>query len=471
MYWSHLFTGTVVSVSSGAYATISGLDIRNSYLGFNIISALGAVINNCTITVASNAGIYSDNTPLVVRSVVITEAGMSGVYVSNNVRAEIYDTSILRCSGYHGGGIYVKGVAVKPLVLGMCLVRSWFWLYYGLENVELRDNLATQSGGGLYLKYVSATITNSLFDNNVGGVAGSLYVDQSVSLVMINCTMSRGNYTGTASDAVAGGLTAVSASNITLIDTTFRDIDRVVIKEQSSILTVIRCRFINNTALTQDSAAVMTLYGGTTNIIDSLFTGNRAFLYAAINGLGLSLTITGSNFTDNSCEASAIVCSMCSTLNMTDVIMQGNHASNYLLNAANTPAYIYSSTFRDNSGTISMLATVTGPNRVISGCSFINNSNSLYLQANVTISDCLFQDNSLSSEAAIYSGDSHMSVVRSVFRNNNIGIKCNKGSTICNLTVDYCVFTSSLMKIGGLGYALHFEAGTGIVRNSVFESY
>lgn len=165
-------------VRSNANATIAGLRF-----------VFGGAATN-------NGGIFNNQGSLTLRDCDLTSN--SGVYAFGG---GIYSSGRLSMSGCCIHNILISGTGTE-------------WPFYGCSAV---------SGGGLYLKGGSASITNSTFSNNrvqdalsCRGSSGGIGVE-SGNLVLVNCTVT-GN-----SAASSGGIGISSGGSATLINSIITD--------------------------------------------------------------------------------------------------------------------------------------------------------------------------------------------------------------------------------------------------------
>lgn len=352
-------------LAKGQIDLVEDCDFSNNTIGLHVGST-GRVLSvfNCTFKHNTSAGLNVNTYVGTVDSCVFTENSGAG-FIFTHGNAIVKNSSFFKNShSFHGGAISSS----DTLSVINCTLDS---------NKVVRSNAV---GGAIYLYggnlkqllNCSFTGNSTIGTTNAGNGSGAIHAQMNNSLVQ-NCTFI-GNQ-GTGPGARGGGVT-LFGSNTVFKACRFED--NIVSGSSGSGLSgaglsitgnntiVDQCIFINNSISNgPGTGGGITIASGVgTQIVESVFLGNSASV-----GAGVGFTHANGDITINNC------------------IFSGNNAGNgsgggcYVQNAT-----ITNCTFANNVG---------GPN--VAGLSIFGN------QANTSVKNCIFKDNSSSSPLGIVS--------------------------------------------------------------------
>jgi hypothetical protein len=464
---SSLISGNSTTQGGGGVFNDGVMTVSNSTLSGNVGADPdgGAILNLGTLTVlqstlSGNGGvnalggaIRNDGTLTVDGSTFLNNAANSGGAIYNTATLTVVDSSTFSSntagtsSGNTdgaGGGIYNSGM--------LMLCDSTF----SGNASEGFSALSGIGGGGLYNRTSGvATVQNTNFTANSGQYGGGIANDG--QLTVTDCTFSKNG-------AGFGGGGISNTGMLTVTSSTFSSNGGFSVYSvrgggiyNTGTLTIGGSTFDGNYAGGDDSGEGGAIYGGGL-ISDSTFLDNGADGWGgAIEGG--TFTISGCNFSGNSCASGAGAID-CYALTISDSTI--TDSTSWALVSAISASYLTMTncTVSGNGppGENNWVIFIGGG--TLSNCAIIGNStdngdSTLATDGNVTITNCTISDNTNSEYGAIDNGGT-LTISNSSISNNSgygVGGILNSGTLIVsNSTISDNVVTYPVTQviIGGI---------------------
>lgn len=436
----------VNSQSSLSYAdfsdNISGSGSSNKYSNGGGISANGAKsfsASHCGFSghlARNGGGVYLNRGNVAAGTCYFTDCSFTENYCDDT--NPYFDATIASCN-FHGAGACVTGVNA---VFTRCQFednRSYngagaLHINNASSNVQCEDctfsgnTVGSASGGAVILEAGSFTADGTTFTQNAANIGGAIYSYQDINL---------GDCIFDGNTATSGGSALYASENLTITGT---DTLKCAVRNHSntgvspiqigtsSALSFTHCKFEGNSVVNPSAnGGLFPLGNNVFSATDCVFVGNSvsgsgrlAGVVAALNTAGSgSITLTRTSIRDCSGSnnggalylAGGVTASP--SLTIVDSELKGNSCSGYggAINSTVSDAQTYSisgTTFKGNT-------TVT-----CGGAIHLNGGGG---SRNVTLTDCLFEDNRQTSSAgagagAINFGNGTLLVRGCTFRGN-----------------------------------------------------
>lgn len=444
--------------TTGAAYFVSTKDIliKNSKFTHNFGKNNGGAINinnDCTQSIIKNCSLENNS------------ADFGGAIVSF-IKTLIVNSSFTNNSAIHGGGAVMGEFDIKESIFYNNSAKTGGAIYANENDVLINDSIFIRNsagkygfGGAIYSsnKVKNTYINNCLFSNTSSisnensyesGYSGSAVYVNSLNAVIMDSTF-KDNYADVgAAICVYKDVDKAKIKNCTFIANAVKSCNYLyghggAICIYESNVSIECCDFLNNSADCRDfqygKGGAIYMYKSDLNIYNSSFRDNKAFEGGAINSedkynsIGYNLHIFNCSFFDNCASESS-----------------GSVVRGLSLNKIS----INDSIFRNNTG-----AAVDGYGIVsteIKNSSFLNNkvsngagikiivSYDFFKDSDVSIEDCLFNNNTSYMGGALYLG------------------------TIDNLLIKNSYFICNTAKYGDGGAIVHYGGGNSIINNCTF---
>ena len=175
--------------------------------------------------------------------------------------------------------------------VGAGVYNIWSGILF--TNCAFASNVAYQAGGGMFSYQSTVTLARCTFSNNAAATAwgGGIFFDECATSTVANCTIANN------SAKISGGGMHNYMSSPTVLDCLFSENTAQLLggglgNNSSSAPTLIRCRFVNNSAVTVGGAVVNT-DSAHPHFIECAFSGNQA---TQGNGGAVWNSTTGTSF-------------------------------------------------------------------------------------------------------------------------------------------------------------------------------
>ena len=286
-------SGTGDKAGGGIYiSSIGTATIVNSTISKNTAADYGGGINSGGVLTVTNCTITENRVRTKVSGVgggVYIAGGTKGLTIianstiSNNV---VESTGI--DSGGGGIGCGIGGGILSEVKIIDCIIMGNSAEYYG--------------GGGIYNRGSNLTIDNSTISNNFADVGGGIIAYSGTTLNITNSTITQnravrsGGYgSGSGGGILASGVLTIANSEIT--ENTAHTAGGIY-NNSGVKMTLVNSMIAGNTAI---GSAGGIRYGGTSNVINCVFSGNSS----GENGGGIYVgigthTLTNCTFSGNS---------------------------------------------------------------------------------------------------------------------------------------------------------------------------
>ena len=478
-------------------------------------------------SISQSAGIYTDKSDLKIVECNLKNytAEYGSAMYSMSSRIHAINCSFENNSAVYSGIIYSKN---DDLTFEGCSFKNGTaqeagGIYSDNGNLTLKDcdfikNSAIseyESGGGaIYSKDGNVSIVNSRFTDNFAStvyyyaMGGAIYLSNS-EMALVNSTLTNG------SSSMGGGI-YLTNSNIKIEGSDFESNTAYgggVIYSIESNVTLNASNIYNNYL---DSWGIIYSENANIDILDSCFSNNTADCGAAVYSLNGNMTASNSVFISNTAKSNAgSLFSYNGTVSVSDCNFTGNNAhsdfyscggaiysekgnlsvssSNFINNSvsaqggaiySNGNFFVEDSRFIDNSVNSNNYYAFGGAIYEISGEGILDNNifennfvnstytaggASIYLNAaNVSIINCIFNNESGFTGASIYCENSYFDLKDSSFTDSH----AQEGGAIyltgSNVDISNSNFTNSMDSYnGGAIYSLNSNAS---VSNSNFEN-
>jgi hypothetical protein len=300
---------TAVNITNpgSGYTSAPTITFTGGGTGAAATATLTSVTANLTVTGAD----ISDNTAIAADNFGggIGNAGTGAVSISDSTIEHNY-------SGGSGGGFGDEnGLGALTVTNSLFLDNTALTNGGGIEEggpqtaitgTYFVGNTAMAEGGGLFLGGATASVTSTLFRANQANLGGAIE-DQATTLTVTTSLFDANQAVG--SNAGGGGsggaIEADTQGTLTITSSLFQDNvarggggDGGAINQPSGTLTVSDSQFTGNTA---DATGAIAFFGTTATVTGSTFNGNQAGDTGAVSLIdSQSATLTNDTFTGNS---------------------------------------------------------------------------------------------------------------------------------------------------------------------------
>ena len=396
--------------------------------------------NEYGIKITKNVNIIGQNT----KNTIINSKGKQTFVIESNVKIESLTIKNAKTTA-NGGAIYNKGVLkLHGIKIETSYARNLGGAIYNTGTLNIKKSSFSSNNaknGGAIFNAKSLTVSRSTFNYNKAKDIGS-------AIYSINSAIVTGtNFTQNINSSICIN----KKSTITIKSASFlynKGINGGAIYNRQSKLVIQKSAFKNNIATNTGGAIYST---GTTNIVDSFFSSNRARDGGAIiSKLKLNIKDTTLRFNNATTSGGAIkstgnIVIQTSTLqenrakNGGALLVTTNKAtksiiqkSSFVKNTANTGAAAYIdgntkltidyTTFTHNNKNALFIKTTSGSNKIYNS-SFTNNQanngGAIKVEGStVTIDKCKFKENKATLGGAIYNYKAKTTITNSLILNN-----------------------------------------------------
>ena len=181
------------------------------------------------------------------------------LYGDGSSTSEISDSFIIDSRSRKGGAILVRGNSSITL-----------------DRTLVRNNMATQSGGGVYILDAATTVRNTDFDENRALTGGSVFLEKNSTL-----HMTASSFKSDVAFLSGGSIAATSNSTVSIVETTFSNCSAAMggaVWLSNSSLRASRLRMRSTNAI-QDGGGIFANVSSTLVCSDCVFRANSAGRY------------------------------------------------------------------------------------------------------------------------------------------------------------------------------------------------